>query len=73
MSVTLGIGVEKDALMVPNQVVQTGQDGNYVYVVKEDRTVEMWAVTTGMPVNDDVVIEKEWRPGRPLLPKGNCG
>jgi multidrug efflux system membrane fusion protein len=70
VNVTLGVGVEKDALMVPNQVVQTGQDGNYVYVIKENRTVEMRAVTTGMRVNDDVVIQKGVEAGETVVAEG---
>src|ERR1700674_1491736 len=38
-SVTLG--VERDALTVPQAAVRVGQGGNYVFVIKPDRTAEV--------------------------------
>jgi multidrug efflux system membrane fusion protein len=35
-----------------------GQDGQFVYVVKPDMTVEMRAIALGMTLGDEVVIEK---------------
>jgi multidrug efflux system membrane fusion protein len=69
-NVTLRMGMEQNALIVPNQVVQTGQDGNYVYVVKDDKTVEMRPVTPGMRVNEDVVIEKGLEAGETVVAEG---
>src|SRR5262245_42462962 len=37
--VTLRLTTQVNALIVPNQAIQTGQDGEFVFVVKEDRTV----------------------------------
>ena len=47
-----------DAVVVPTQAVQTGQDGVFVYVVKDDMTVESRPVVTGARVDQDMVIEK---------------
>ena len=41
------------AIVVPAQAVQTGQDGQYVFVVKPDSTVEQRPVTPGQRVDDD--------------------
>ena len=56
--VTLRLSTQTNALVVPNQAVQTGQDGMYVFVVKPDRTVESRPVVTGARIDQDLVIEK---------------
>jgi multidrug efflux system membrane fusion protein len=58
VKVTLTTGVEANALVVPSQAVQTGQDGPYVYVVKDDLTVEPRPVKPGPGVEGVVVITK---------------
>ncbi len=57
-------------MVVPNQAVQTGQDGSYVFVVKEDRTAEMRPVVSGARVEQDLVIEKGLRPGETVVTEG---
>ncbi len=54
VKVTVTTGVEPSALVVPSQAVQTGQDGPYVYVVKDDLTVEPRPVKPG-PASEGVV------------------
>ena len=68
--VTIRLSTQADALVVPNQAVQTGQDGSYVFVVKEDRTVEMRPVTTGTRVDQDLVIEKGLNAGEKVVTEG---
>ena len=41
VQVTLDLTTDPDALVVPATAVQASQDGQYVYVVKADQTVEM--------------------------------
>jgi multidrug efflux system membrane fusion protein len=47
-----------DAVVIPSQAVQVGQDGQFVYVVKPDLTVEMRPIEPGATLGDEVVIEK---------------
>jgi multidrug efflux system membrane fusion protein len=68
--VTLRLETKPNALVVPNQVVQTGQDGTYVFVVKEDRTVESRPVTTGARVGEDLVVEKGLQLGETVVSEG---
>jgi len=68
--VTLRLAMEKDALVVPNEAVQTGQDGSYVFVVKQDRIVESRPVVTGARVNQDLVIEKGLQAGEVVVTEG---
>ncbi|HYA52031.1 MAG TPA: efflux RND transporter periplasmic adaptor subunit [Streptosporangiaceae bacterium] len=44
------------ALVVPSQAVQSGQKGQYVFVVKADQRVEARPVVPGAPDGRDVVI-----------------
>ena len=47
VNVVLRLTMRNNAVVVPNQAVQTGQDGTYVYVVGEDRGVTVVPVKTG--------------------------
>jgi multidrug efflux system membrane fusion protein len=40
VNVTLRLAVEKGAVVVPSQAVMTGQDGQYVFVIKDGKTAE---------------------------------
>ena len=68
--VTLRLTTQSNALVVPNQAVQTGQNGSYVYVVKQDRSVESRDVVTGARVDMDTVIAKGLAPGETVVTEG---
>lgn len=58
VNATLRLAMMQNALVVPNQAVQTGQDSSYVYIVGDDQTVEMRPVTVGIRVDQNLVIER---------------
>jgi multidrug efflux system membrane fusion protein len=66
----LRLTTEQNAVVVPNEAVQTGQNGSFVYVVKPDRTVENRPITTGSRVDQDMVIEKGLEPGETVVIEG---
>ncbi|HYK87282.1 MAG TPA: efflux RND transporter periplasmic adaptor subunit, partial [Acidobacteriota bacterium] len=68
--VTLRLAIQPNAMVVPNQAVQTGQEGSYVFVVKEDHTVESRPVVTGTRIDQDLVIEKGLRAGEVVVTEG---
>jgi membrane fusion protein, multidrug efflux system len=68
--VSLGLTTRPHAIVVPNQAVQTGQDGQFVYVVKADRTVEMRPVVTGTRVDQELVIDRGLEPGETVVTEG---
>jgi len=68
--VTLGLTTHPHATVVPNQAVQTGQDGQFVYVVKSDRTVEMRPVVTGARIDQELVIDRGLEPGETVVTEG---
>jgi len=59
-----------NALVIPSQAVQNGQDGTYVYVVQPNRTVAVRNVTVGPSYGDDVVIEKGVAAGDTVVTEG---
>lgn len=59
-----------DAVVVPAQAVQAGQDGHYVYVVKPDMTVEPRPVSVGMHIGHETVIEKGLEAGEKVVTEG---
>ena len=68
--VTLRLTTRTNALVLPNQAVQTGQDGPYVYVVKQDQTVEARKVETGPRVDQNLVIESGVKVGETVVLDG---
>ncbi len=68
--VTLRLTTQKNALTVPNQAVQTGQDGSFVFVVKGDRSVETRPVTTGARIDQDLVIQTGVSAGETVVTEG---
>lgn len=75
LRVTLRLTTHSHAVVVPNQAVQTGQDGQFVYVVKDGqtkdaKTVEMRPVVTGSRVDQELVIESGLTPGETIVTEG---
>ena len=68
--VTLRLTTQAGALVVPNQAVQTGQDGEFVFVVKADRTVESRPVKTGARVDQDLVVKQGLEFGETVVTEG---
>ena len=59
-----------DATVVPQQALQTGQDGQFVFVVGNDMTVEQRPVTVAQRVGDDIVVMKGLTPGETVVTDG---
>ncbi|MGB9628756.1 MAG: efflux RND transporter periplasmic adaptor subunit [Thermodesulfobacteriota bacterium] len=56
VNVILTLTMEPNAIVVPSQAIQTGQQGQFVFVVKPDLTVEMRPVVIGRTVDQEVVV-----------------
>jgi multidrug efflux system membrane fusion protein len=67
---TLTLTTRGDAVVIPSVAIQVGQDGQFVYVVKPDMTVESRTVAPGMSVGEDVVIEKGLTAGERVVTEG---
>ncbi len=70
VTATLTLTTRHDAVVIPTVAVQVGQDGQFVYVVKPDQTVESRAVTPGLVVGDSVVIDKGLAAGEAVVTEG---
>ena len=62
---------EHGATTVPTAALQTGQQGDYVYVIGPDQTAELRTVTVGPTTDDRVVIEKGVTPGERVVTDGH--
>jgi len=70
VNVVLTLTTEPNAVVVPSQAIQTGQQGQYVFVVKPDLTVESRPVVVGRIVEDETVIEKGLEAGERVVTDG---
>lgn len=70
LNVTLRLTTQPNAVTVPNEAVQNGQSGQFVYVVKDDHTVEARDVTTGTRIDEDLVITKGLQAGETVVTNG---
>jgi multidrug efflux system membrane fusion protein len=70
VNVALTLTQQQGALVVPSQAVQSGQKGQYVFVVKADQTVEARPVDVGIPSGRDVVITRGLQAGEQVVTDG---
>jgi membrane fusion protein, multidrug efflux system len=70
VNVVLTLGTENQAIVVPSQAVQAGQDKSFVYVVKADSTVEVRTVKTGSAIDNMTVIDDGLKPGEQVVTDG---
>jgi len=61
---------QQDALVVPTQAVQTGPNGQFVYVVRPDMTTEMRVVKVERSDGADAIIAKGLQKGEQVVTKG---
>jgi multidrug efflux system membrane fusion protein len=66
----LTLAIQQDAILVPAQAVQAGQNGQFVFVVKPDLSAEFRPVTVGATLNGETVIEKGIQPGEKVVTDG---
>ncbi|MGA9885735.1 MAG: efflux RND transporter periplasmic adaptor subunit [Candidatus Acidiferrales bacterium] len=69
-NVLLRLAEEENATVVPTQAVQTGQNGDYVYVVTSDMTVEQHNVKIGRSFGPDTVVLSGVQPGATVVTDG---
>jgi len=69
-NVALRLAKQENATTVPSQAVQTGQSGDYVFVVTSESSAEQRPVTVARTVEGDSVISKGLRPGETVVTDG---
>ena len=70
VNTTVTLGVIRGAVVVPTEAIQTGQQGQYVYALKPDYTVELRPVSAGIAYEGFTVIEKGLGAGETVVTDG---
>jgi membrane fusion protein, multidrug efflux system len=69
-AVSLRLSEEENATVVPTQAVQTGQSGDFVFVIKPDLTAESRPVKVARTLGTESVIAKGIDPGETVVTDG---
>jgi multidrug efflux system membrane fusion protein len=70
VDVILTLTTRPNAILVPSQTIQTGQEGPYVFVVKPDLTVESRPVAVDRSLDGLTVVAKGLQPGETVVTTG---
>ena len=70
LTVTLDLTTETNAIVVPAAAVQPSQAGQYVYVVKSDKSVEVRNVVIVRQQGEQMVIAQGLTPGEEVVTEG---
>jgi multidrug efflux system membrane fusion protein len=70
VDVLLTLTTRPNAIVVPSQAIQTGQEGPYVFVVKPDLTVESRPVAVDRSLDGLTVVAKGLQPGETVVTSG---
>jgi multidrug efflux system membrane fusion protein len=70
LDAVLTLTTQRNAIVVPSQAIQPGQQGSFVFVVKSDLTVEARRVEAGRRLERETVIEKGLAAGERVVTDG---
>ncbi len=70
VNVVLTLTTQPNAIVVPTQALQTGQNGQYVFVVKSDGTAESRPIVAGRAVENVTIVEKGLQSGETVVTDG---
>ena len=70
INVAVTLSTQADAVVIPSEAVQVGPEGQQVFVVKEDRRVEVRPVTVGQTQEGEAVIAKGLAAGELVVREG---
>jgi len=70
VNISITMDIKKNAVVIPTQAIQTGQQGQYLLVVKQDSTAELRPVKVGPVQNGNTVIEKGLQAGEQVVIDG---
>jgi membrane fusion protein, multidrug efflux system len=70
INVALTLSTQADAVVIPSEAVQVGQEGQHVFVVQPDKRVEVRPVVVGQTNEGEAVISKGLRGGELIVREG---
>jgi multidrug efflux system membrane fusion protein len=73
VNVVLTLAEQPNALLVPSQAVQTGQGGQFVFVVKSDQTVESRPVVVSRILEGNAIVDRGVSLGEVVVTDGQLG
>jgi len=73
VNIRLVLNTIRGAVLVPATAPQMSAKGSYVYVVKQDMSVDQRQVTLGQRHGDQIVIEQGVQPGERVVTNGQVG
>lgn len=73
VNIRLVLNTIHGAVLIPATAPQMSAKGSYVYVVKQDMTVDQRQVTLGQRQGDQVVVEQGVQPGERVVTNGQVG
>ncbi len=70
INVAVTLSTQAEAVVIPSEAVQVGPEGQQVYVIKEDKRVEVRPVTVGQTQDGEAVIVKGLAAGEMVVREG---
>ena len=70
VNVTVTLGTDPSAIVVPTIAVQTGQQGQYVFVAKSDATVELRPIQVARAAGAETVVKTGLTQGETVVTEG---
>lgn len=70
VNVALTLSTQGDAVVVPSEAIQVGQEGQQVFIVKEDRRIEIRPVAVGQTQEGESVVTKGLAVGEVVVREG---
>jgi multidrug efflux system membrane fusion protein len=71
VNVVMTLATDPNAIVVPTAAVQAGPDGSYVYVVKDDKTVELRPIGVGRSSGNETIVAKGLKGGETVVTDGH--
>jgi multidrug efflux system membrane fusion protein len=71
VNVVLRLTSRPNSVVAPTQAVQTGQAGQYVFVVGQNLTVDSRPIVAGPTIGGETVIDKGLQPGDKVVTDGH--
>lgn len=70
LQVALTLSSQPDAIVIPSQAIQTGIQGQYVFVATPEQKAEARPITAGRNLDGQTVITKGLKPGEQVVTDG---
>jgi multidrug efflux system membrane fusion protein len=70
VNVVMTLRTLHDVTVIPSEAIQSGQQGQFVFVLKPDQTVESRPVKPGQTIENQIVVESGIAPGETVVTDG---